>query len=171
MRIALANCHRQIVGGAESYIKGVVPELESAGVELALLTEIEPAPDRERIELSAGAPAWSVSEIGEQAAVDAMRAWRPDAVYAHLVESPRSKRACSTSPRQSCSRTGTTACASAARRPSGSPTCARARAASDGNASRSSIRVDAAALVQSQCGATISSRAPATRCCRTTRQS
>jgi glycosyltransferase involved in cell wall biosynthesis len=88
MRVALANCHRQVVGGAESYIKAVVLELESAGHELALLTEVESAPDRERIELSAGAPAWSVSEIGEQAAVDAMRAWRPDLVYVHLVESP-----------------------------------------------------------------------------------
>lgn len=88
MRIALANCHRQVVGGAESYIKAVVSELESAGHELALLTEVESAPDRERIELSAGAPTWSVSEIGEQAAVDAMRAWCPDVVYVHLVESP-----------------------------------------------------------------------------------
>ena len=88
MRIALANCHRQVVGGAESYIKGVVPELESAGVELALLTQVESATDRERIELSAGAPVWSVREIGEQAGLDAMRAWRPDVVYVHLVESP-----------------------------------------------------------------------------------
>ena len=88
MRIALANCHRQVVGGAESYIKGIVPELESAGVELALLTEVESAGGRERIELSAGAPTWSVSEIGEQAAVDAMRAWRPDVIFVHLVESP-----------------------------------------------------------------------------------
>src|SRR5277367_453014 len=88
MRIALANCHRQVVGGAESYMKAVVSELESAGVELALLTEDESAPDRDKIELSAGAPAWSVSEIGEQAALDAMRAWRPDVVYVHLVESP-----------------------------------------------------------------------------------
>ena len=88
MRIAVANCHRQVVGGAESYIKAVVSELESAGVELALLTEVESAPDRERIELSSGAPAWSVGEIGEQAAVDAMRAWRPDLLYVHLVESP-----------------------------------------------------------------------------------
>src|SRR5580704_15316917 len=88
MRVALANCHRQVVGGAESYIKAVVLELESAGVEVALLTEVESAPDRERIELSAGAPAWSISEIGEQAGLDAMRAWRPDLVFVHLVESP-----------------------------------------------------------------------------------
>ena len=36
MRVALANCHRQVVGGAESYIKAVALELESAGHELAL---------------------------------------------------------------------------------------------------------------------------------------
>ena len=54
MRVAVANWHRRVVGGAESYIKGVVTALESAGVELAMLSEVESATDRERIELSAG---------------------------------------------------------------------------------------------------------------------
>jgi glycosyltransferase involved in cell wall biosynthesis len=88
MRVAIANWNRSVVGGAESYIKGVVTALESAGVELAMLSERESATDRERIELSAGAPTWCVSDIGEQAALAAMRAWRPDVVYVHLIESP-----------------------------------------------------------------------------------
>ncbi len=88
MRVAVANWNRSVVGGAESYIKGVVTALESAGVELAMLSERESAIDRERIKLSAGAPTWCVSDIGEQAALAAMRAWRPDVVYVHLIESP-----------------------------------------------------------------------------------
>ena len=88
MRVAVANWHRRVVGGAESYIKGVVTALESAGVELAMLSEVESATDRERIELSPGAPTWCVSDIGEQAALAAMRAWRPDVLYVHLIESP-----------------------------------------------------------------------------------
>jgi glycosyltransferase involved in cell wall biosynthesis len=88
MRVAVANRHRSIVGGAESYIKGVVTALESAGVELALLSEVESAANRESIDLSAGAPTWCVSEIGERAALAAMRAWCPDVVYVHLIESP-----------------------------------------------------------------------------------
>src|SRR5215472_15829725 len=88
MRVALANCRRSVVGGIESYIKGVAPSLEAAGIELALLSEVESATDRERIELSHGAPTWCVSEIGEQAALEAMRAWRPDLVYVHMLESP-----------------------------------------------------------------------------------
>jgi glycosyltransferase involved in cell wall biosynthesis len=87
MRVAIANWHRGVVGGAESYIKGVAKALESAGVELALLTESESAADRERIELSIGAPSWCVSEIGEEAALAAMRGWRPDLVFVHLIES------------------------------------------------------------------------------------
>jgi glycosyltransferase involved in cell wall biosynthesis len=87
MRVALANWHRRVVGGAESYIKGVVTALESAGVELAMLSERDDAPDREKIELSVRAPTWCVSEIGEQVALSAMRAWRPDLVYVHLIES------------------------------------------------------------------------------------
>jgi glycosyltransferase involved in cell wall biosynthesis len=87
MRIAVANRHRSVVGGAESYIKGVATALESAGFELALLSEVEAANDREKIELSPGAPTWCVSDIGERAALAAMRAWRPDVVYVHLIES------------------------------------------------------------------------------------
>jgi glycosyltransferase involved in cell wall biosynthesis len=88
MRVAVANWHSRVVGGAESYIKGVVTALESAGVELAMLSERESADHREKIELSASAPTWCVSDIGEQAALAAMRAWRPDVVYVHLIESP-----------------------------------------------------------------------------------
>jgi glycosyltransferase involved in cell wall biosynthesis len=87
MRVAVANWHSRVIGGAESYIKGVVTALESAGIEIAMLSERESAPGRERIELSAGAPTWCVSDIGEQAALAAMRAWRPDVVYVHLIES------------------------------------------------------------------------------------
>ncbi|MFZ0676550.1 glycosyltransferase family 4 protein [Candidatus Binatus sp.] len=87
MRVAVANWHSGVVGGAESYIKGVVTALESAGIELAMLSERESAPGREKIESSAGAPTWCVSDIGEQAALAAMRAWRPDLVYVHLIES------------------------------------------------------------------------------------
>lgn len=88
MRVAVANWHSRVVGGAESYIKGVVTALESAGIEVAMLSERESAAGRERIELSAGAPTWCVSDIGEQAALAAMRAWHPDVVYVHLIESP-----------------------------------------------------------------------------------
>jgi len=88
MRVAIANRHRSMVGGAESYIKGVVTALEAAGVELSLLSEVDSDPDRESIDLSPGAPTWSVSDIGERAALAAMRAWSPDVVYVHLIESP-----------------------------------------------------------------------------------
>jgi glycosyltransferase involved in cell wall biosynthesis len=88
MRVAIANWNRRVVGGAESYIKGVVTALESAGVELALLTELESAPDRETIELSPRAPTWCVSDLGEEAALAAMREWSPDVIYVHLIESP-----------------------------------------------------------------------------------
>lgn len=88
MRVAVANWHSRVVGGAESYIRGVVTALESAGIELAMLSERESAHGREKIELSAGATTWCVCDIGEQAALAAMRAWRPDVVYVHLIESP-----------------------------------------------------------------------------------
>jgi glycosyltransferase involved in cell wall biosynthesis len=87
MRVAVANRHRSVVGGAESYLRGVVTALESAGIELALLSEVESVSDRERIELSMGAPTWCVSEMGERAALLAMRAWRPDVVFVHQIES------------------------------------------------------------------------------------
>jgi hypothetical protein len=59
MRIALANCHRQVVGGAESYIKAVVLELESAGHEVATARESSCPPAR-----PLGPSAKSVSKPG-----------------------------------------------------------------------------------------------------------
>ena len=88
MRVAVANWHRRVVGGAESYIKECVRALELAGVELALLSEVDTAPAREAIELAEGAPTWCINEIGEIAALDALRSWRPDVIYVHLIESP-----------------------------------------------------------------------------------
>ena len=88
MRVAVANWHRRVVGGAESYLKECVRALESAGVELALLSEVDSAPEREAVELSVDAPTWCTTKIGENAALAGLRSWRPDVIYVHLIESP-----------------------------------------------------------------------------------
>ena len=45
--------------------------------------------DRERIALPADVPAWCAAELGEEAALERLRAWRPDLLYVHKVMSPR----------------------------------------------------------------------------------
>ncbi len=47
MRIAIVNSNARVVGGVESYLDTVIPLLESAGHDLALLCEYDtPPPSR-----------------------------------------------------------------------------------------------------------------------------
>lgn len=88
MRIAVANWSRREAGGAERYLSRVIPALTAAGHEVALLYELDEPQDRGSIPLGEGAPAWSVAELGRKGAVAALREWRPDLVYTHIVRDP-----------------------------------------------------------------------------------
>jgi glycosyltransferase involved in cell wall biosynthesis len=83
MRIAIANSHRQRVGGAETYLDTVIPGLEAAGHQVAFFSELEPAPGQQQIRLPAAVPAWCASAIGTSRALAALRNWRPDVIYVH----------------------------------------------------------------------------------------
>ncbi len=86
MRVAIANWNRRIAGGSESYLKAAIGGLERAGVECALLSEIDAPVDREALETSMGAPRLCISEMGVTKALDALRAWSPDLVFVHILK-------------------------------------------------------------------------------------
>lgn len=70
------------VGGIESYIQGIVPELRRAGHEVAFFYETGHPMDRNRILLPEGVPSWCTSEIGSELALRKMRQWQPALIYA-----------------------------------------------------------------------------------------
>jgi glycosyltransferase involved in cell wall biosynthesis len=84
MRILIADKHRHVVGGTQTYTRALFEELRARGHELALAFEF---PGEEAHEVVDGRdPAHlrlCLQEIGERAALDAITAFRPDVVYAH----------------------------------------------------------------------------------------
>ncbi|MDO8431591.1 MAG: glycosyltransferase family 4 protein [Candidatus Binatus sp.] len=86
MRVAIANWNRRIVGGSEAYLKSALWGLGRADVECALLTEIDAPSGRAPLEMPAGSPRWCLSEMGAAKALDALREWRPDVIFVHIVK-------------------------------------------------------------------------------------
>jgi len=86
MRVAIANWNRRLAGGSESYLKGAIDGLERAGVECALLSEIDAPADHEALKPSMGAPRWCIGEMGATKALAALRAWNPDLVFVHILK-------------------------------------------------------------------------------------
>ena len=89
MRLLIATVARGAVGGVESYLRGIAPGLRARGHRLALACEhrYEPAPASP--DPYAGNDAeWCVEEIGVAATLAAARAWAPDLVWIHGLESP-----------------------------------------------------------------------------------
>lgn len=89
MRIAIVNWSRRKVGGVETYLNSVIPELRRSGHQLAFLHEFDKPTNRERIALPDDVPSWCVADLGAHAALAALRAWQPDLIYAHGLLSPK----------------------------------------------------------------------------------
>ena len=89
VRIVITNWNRRKVGGIETYLSNMIPELRRAGHTLAFWSELDQPADRERIPLPPEAPAWCVSELGVQATLAALRDWHPDLIYAHGLLDPK----------------------------------------------------------------------------------
>ncbi len=88
MRIALLTWSNRRVGGVETYLGAIIPELARAGHELAFCSEVNEPVERARIELPENSPGWCVAEIGVEAAVSALSEWHPDVIYCHKLADP-----------------------------------------------------------------------------------
>src|SRR5262249_21254594 len=89
VRILIASSYRGLVGGTESYQKGLLPALLARGHAVGLLTQYG-APDPQAT-IDGGNEAlarWCVEEQGEQGALQGVRDWQPDVVYSQGVQSP-----------------------------------------------------------------------------------
>ena len=87
MRIAICNWSRRKVGGTETYLSNVAAYLHRGGCELAFFHETNAPAERDEIPLPHGTPVWCVESDGEERALEALRSWKPDVVYIHIIES------------------------------------------------------------------------------------
>jgi glycosyltransferase involved in cell wall biosynthesis len=81
MRVAVLAWTVQRIGGVESYISLVLPAMSRAGLEVAFWYEHHGAGERQGIDMPADAPVFSAAELGPVAAVEKLRAWKPDVLY------------------------------------------------------------------------------------------
>jgi len=88
MRIAVLNWSNRRFGGTGTYLSAIVPRLRRAGHDVALWHEVDSPLDCASIATSPDVPTWSVQRLGLDPAVDALRAWRPDVLYAHGFVDP-----------------------------------------------------------------------------------
>ena len=69
-----------------------MPALAAAGHEIALLHEVEEPADQPRLPIPAASPAWSVSALGLDRTIQALREWHPQVIYAHGLLDPAVER-------------------------------------------------------------------------------
>jgi glycosyltransferase involved in cell wall biosynthesis len=86
LRIAIANSSYRLVGGVETYLQRVMPDLRDHGCELAFFSEAA-GPDA-RPALVSDEPVFCISKLGADAAFAALRNWRPDVLYVHGIHDP-----------------------------------------------------------------------------------
>jgi glycosyltransferase involved in cell wall biosynthesis len=88
MRIAIVSANRGKVGGVETYLETAIGGISAAGHQVGFLCEVYASDTRQSIQMPADAPVWCTSAIGSQPALQAMREWRPDLIYAHGLSDP-----------------------------------------------------------------------------------
>jgi glycosyltransferase involved in cell wall biosynthesis len=88
MRIAVLNWTSRKAGGIEVYLHSVVPALDRLGHRVAFWHEIDAPADRELIALPPDSPRWCAATTGADAALSALRDWRPDLIFAHGLLDP-----------------------------------------------------------------------------------
>jgi glycosyltransferase involved in cell wall biosynthesis len=93
MRIAVVNWSRRSLGGAETYLAGILPGLVDAGHEVAFWSEQDQPWDRERIPLPDGVAEWCVAEVGLERALAGLRGWAPDLAFVHITTGPETEAA------------------------------------------------------------------------------
>jgi len=88
MRIVVVHWTRRAAGGAEATLAAPLAAFAEAGHELALWYEIDRPADRAPFPLPEGTVSWCAEALGADAALAALRAWRPDVVLAHGMLDP-----------------------------------------------------------------------------------
>jgi len=90
-RIAIVSHSRARLGGVESYVASIVPALQRAGCEVGCWFESDGDAADPVVPADSVASCWSAGEFAD-GGIEAVRAWKPDVVYAHgIVSSDRER--------------------------------------------------------------------------------
>ena len=87
MRILIAACTREVAGGAEKYLRVLIPEMLRRGHEVALLYEHDSLSASSSVDAGSGAPVWLWDQLREQRDWQGLSEWSPEVVYSQGLES------------------------------------------------------------------------------------
>lgn len=82
MRIAIVNWTNRRFGGTGTYLSAIMPAIQNSGHEISFWHEVSTPADVPVLS-TALAPVWSVATLGLKGAMEALRAWRPNLLFAH----------------------------------------------------------------------------------------
>ena len=83
MRIAIVNWSSRRFGGTGTYLGQVMPALRAAGHDVGLWYEVDRPDGHPPLGTCTDSRAWSVDDLGIDAAVRGLREWSPDVLYVH----------------------------------------------------------------------------------------
>ena len=86
MRIAVLTAHQNKIGGAETYIGGILNTLAALGHDLALCSEYAASPNADSILPPRGCEISSVADRGATECLKSLKSWAPDLLYVHDLE-------------------------------------------------------------------------------------
>lgn len=86
MRIAVVNWSSRRVGGVEDYVSLLIPALVRAGMSVAFWHEVDEPLGRGRIDSRSAVANFCAAEMGVDAALDALRHWKPDLIYVQQLQ-------------------------------------------------------------------------------------
>jgi glycosyltransferase involved in cell wall biosynthesis len=92
LRIALVNWSSRLAGGAEAYISSVIPALDTARHQIAMLCELDVPANHAPLQLPPNSPKWDMSAQGPVSALADLQAWHPDALFMHGLHNPQLER-------------------------------------------------------------------------------
>jgi len=89
VRVLISTINRDLVGGVETYLRQVLPLLSGRGHSLGLMHQLDSTPSGRALDEGAALEARiSVQSSGEEGALQAVRAFRPDVIYQQGLVSP-----------------------------------------------------------------------------------
>lgn len=89
VRVLISTMNRDLMGGAETYVRMALPLLAGRGHALALMYQFDALPGRRALDEGAPLEARiSLQSLGEDGALEAARAFRPDVIYQQGLVSP-----------------------------------------------------------------------------------
>jgi glycosyltransferase involved in cell wall biosynthesis len=87
MRVAVITHAARKIGGTETYIEVLLPALENAGHQAAIVFESDGDLTRPPIQIPSHIQCWSVQDHGPEVALMRLMTWAPDVVYVHGLKS------------------------------------------------------------------------------------